>query len=180
MLASRLPTKTPMRLAIVKGITVPHSTDPDGRRVASATVELTAMTISDVPTASGIEKPSASTSAGTMTKPPPTPKNPVSRPMNDPASTTLTAVARSSRIAVPAGGSASRRSGVAAAAPAERTAGAAACFFRRRHMAYAATSISIENANSSTSASTASFHAEPRSDPPMPARPNTAPAARRT
>ena len=38
------------------------------------------MTSSEVPIASGIVNPSASTSAGTMTKPPPTPKNPVRSP----------------------------------------------------------------------------------------------------
>ena len=105
VLASRLPTKTPMRLATVKGITVAHSIDPDGSRVARATVELTAITISEVPTASGIEKPSANTSAGTMTKPPPTPKKPVRSPMNDPAITTFTAVARSRWIVEASSGS---------------------------------------------------------------------------
>ena len=39
-----------------------------------------AMTSNEVPTAAGISKPSASTRAGTMTNPPPTPKKPVSSP----------------------------------------------------------------------------------------------------
>jgi hypothetical protein len=46
----------------------------------SAEALLTEMTSKQVPTAAGISKPRASTSAGTMTKPPPTPKKPVSSP----------------------------------------------------------------------------------------------------
>jgi hypothetical protein len=51
---------------------------------------------------------------------------------------------------------------------------------KRLHMANAAISINPEKASRSTSASTASFQAEPRSDPPTPARPNTVPAPSRT
>src|SRR5208282_6823254 len=47
---------------------------------ASAAALLIAMTSSEVPTATGMSKLRASTSAGTMTNPPPTPKKPVSRP----------------------------------------------------------------------------------------------------
>ena len=47
VLASRLPTNTPIRLAMVNGTTVPHSIDPPGKRVASATVEFTAITNSE-------------------------------------------------------------------------------------------------------------------------------------
>jgi hypothetical protein len=42
------------------------------------------MTASEVPTASVIGRPSRSTSAGTITKPPPTPKKPVSTPVRSP------------------------------------------------------------------------------------------------
>ena len=51
------------------------------------------MTSSEVPIASGIEKPRASTRAGTMTNPPPTPKNPVRKPTTVPATATLATVA---------------------------------------------------------------------------------------
>ena len=84
-------------------MTVPHSIDPVWRRVLSATTELIVMTSSDVPIASGIVKPSASTSAGTMTKPPPTPKNPVRSPTTVPAAATLSTVARSKGRASAAG-----------------------------------------------------------------------------
>jgi len=50
-----------------------------------------AMTSKEVPTAAGISKPRASTSAGTMTNPPPTPKKPVSSPTPVAAATTLRA-----------------------------------------------------------------------------------------
>ena len=69
--------------------------DPDWSRVVSATAELMVITSNDVPTASGIEKRSARTSAGTITNPPPTPKKPVSSPTTVPAKATRTIVARS-------------------------------------------------------------------------------------
>src|SRR5680860_262683 len=52
---------------------------------------LIAITSNEVPTATGIVKPSTSTSAGTAAKPPPTPKNPVSRPTADAVMSTLSA-----------------------------------------------------------------------------------------
>ena len=55
------------------------------------------MTSSEVPTASGIVKPSARTRAGTITKPPPTPKKPVSSPTIVPATVTFTMVIGSIR-----------------------------------------------------------------------------------
>ena len=126
VLASRLPTTTPIRLAMVNGITVAHSIEPACRRVASATAELMVITSKDVPTASDIVNPSANTSAGTITKPPPTPKNPVSRPTSVPAITTFTAVVMSTRVDVGA------RSG-AAAAPTDLAA--AGVFLTLRHIA---------------------------------------------
>ena len=61
------------------------------KRAASDAALLMAMTSSEVPTAAGISKPRASTSAGTMTNPPPTPKKPVSSPTAVAAATILTA-----------------------------------------------------------------------------------------
>lgn len=49
-------------------------------RCESAKAESTAITSSDVPTASGIGNRNANTSAGTITNPPPTPKKPVRNP----------------------------------------------------------------------------------------------------
>ena len=52
---------------------------------------LIAITSNEVPTATGIVKPSTRTSAGTAAKPPPTPKNPVSRPTADAVMSTFSA-----------------------------------------------------------------------------------------
>ncbi len=133
-----------------------------------------------MPTASGIVKPSASTSAGTITNPPPTPKNPVSSPTNEPATTTLMAVARSK----PDGGEprwTTRRRRAAAAAPADSgrwppgDVDRGVATSRRRRPA------STPRRRAATRRrSTASFQCEPSNDPPMPARPNIAPAANRT
>src|SRR6266540_3643799 len=57
---------------------------PLARCAASAEALVSAMIASEVPTASVIGSPSRSTSAGTITKPPPTPKKPVSRPVRSP------------------------------------------------------------------------------------------------
>ncbi|MGN6334197.1 MAG: hypothetical protein ACTHOD_21495 [Motilibacteraceae bacterium] len=78
------------------------------------------MTSSEVLTATGIGKPSTMTSAGTMTKPPPTPKNPVSSPTTVAATSTLTARPASSRGA---GLGVSRRTRSSVVAP-PRPAGA--------------------------------------------------------
>ena len=53
---------------------------PWPRRAIRAEALLIEITSSEVPTATGIEKPSTRTSAGTTTKPPPTPKKPVKSP----------------------------------------------------------------------------------------------------
>jgi len=58
---------------------------------ARAEALLIAITSSEVPTATGIVKPSTRTSAGTAAKPPPTPKNPVSRPTAVAVSNTFSA-----------------------------------------------------------------------------------------
>ena len=61
---------------------------PLARCAASAAPLVRAITSSDVPTAIAIGKPSPSVSAGTITKPPPTPKKPVRRPVAAPAAPT--------------------------------------------------------------------------------------------
>ena len=61
-------------------------------RVDSATAELITMTRRDVPMASGIGSLSANVSAGTITKPPPTPKSPVRNPTAVPAARTVATV----------------------------------------------------------------------------------------
>src|SRR5450759_799072 len=83
---NRLPTiaarvNTPMR--------VQSRWTPCPIRDSSAEVLLIAITSSEVPTATGIVNPRARTSAGTTTKPPPTPKNPVSSPTADVSYTTF-------------------------------------------------------------------------------------------
>jgi hypothetical protein len=58
-------------------------------RAAKAAALLIAITSNDVPAATGISKPRARTRAGTMTKPPPTPKKPVSSPTTLAVATSL-------------------------------------------------------------------------------------------
>src|SRR5271157_2165377 len=79
--ATRLPASAPASAAAVNtpGSGQSRWTWPP-RRAASAAALLIAMTSSEVPTATGMSKLRASTSAGTMTNPPPTPKKLVSRP----------------------------------------------------------------------------------------------------
>ena len=72
-------------------MTVQSMLMPWPAREARAVALLTVITSSEVPTATGMENPSARTSAGTTAKPPPTPKNPVSSPTALAVTTTLTA-----------------------------------------------------------------------------------------
>ena len=60
---------------------------PEARAAALVMV----MTTSEVPAATGIGSPRASTRAGTTRKPPPTPRNPVSSPTTVAVTSTLTA-----------------------------------------------------------------------------------------
>ena len=79
--AIRPPSRLPIAAAAVKTpMTAQSMAMPCPARAASAVALLIAMTSSEVPTATGIGKPRARTSAGTTAKPPPTPKNPVSSP----------------------------------------------------------------------------------------------------
>jgi hypothetical protein len=64
------------------------SIPPLARCAARAAPLVSEITSSDVPTASAIGNARPSVSAGTITKPPPTPKKPVSRPVSAPAAAT--------------------------------------------------------------------------------------------
>ena len=90
--ATRLPARVPASAATVNAPSSRQSRlTPPPSRALSADALLTAMTSKEVPTAAGISKPRASTSAGTMTNPPPTPKKPVSSPTPVAAAATLMA-----------------------------------------------------------------------------------------
>src|ERR1035441_4177942 len=89
--AIRLPAMAPATAAAVNVISrVSPMLAWVPSRDSSAEAELMAITSRDVPTAVGMSKPRASTSAGTTTKPPPTPKNPVTSPTIVAAITTRT------------------------------------------------------------------------------------------
>ena len=65
----------------MRASTTPQSgAEPTPARTASAEALVTVITTSEVPAAYSIGSARASTSAGTTRKPPPTPRNPVSRP----------------------------------------------------------------------------------------------------
>src|SRR5665811_1161810 len=88
--ASRPPNRLPTIAARVNTpMRVQSRWTPCPIRDSSAEVLLIAITSSEVPTATGIVNPSARTSAGTTTKPPPTPKNPVSSPTAEAVTTTF-------------------------------------------------------------------------------------------
>src|ERR1035437_9797943 len=88
--ASRPPRRLPTTAARVNTpISSQSKWTPWPIRDSSAEVLLLAITSSEVPTTTGIVNPSASTSAGTTTKPPPTPKNPVNSPTAEAVTTTF-------------------------------------------------------------------------------------------
>ena len=153
-------------------------------RATSAQAQLIEMIRSEVPTAWGIGNASSKVSAGTITKPPPTPKRPVKKPTTVPATTNFTTVgasrrrSRPRRTAVPPGPTGGRGSpSPTGAAPA--TAASAPTFVHDGQpvtMRQAATRMSPENASSRTSGSRPRFRADPANEPPMPAMPKSRPA----
>jgi hypothetical protein len=144
---------------------------PAVARAASAVPLLIAMTSSEVPTATGIGKDRASTRAGTRAKPPPTPKNPVSRP---------TAVAVATNVATR--GQSHRKGWKAirgACAAFVRTAAGCRCR-ERLTISVATISMSAANPVSSTAGRTCPDAADPRNDPTMPSAPKVRPCPSRT
>ena len=195
----------PASAAAVKGSATRQSTPVVASLEVSATPQLTAMTRSDVPTAIGISKPKASTRAGTMMKPPPTPKNPVMNPTTVPATTTLATVdirtghapgwepRGDGRVVVDRGGvEMARRARIRAGrvgrgdwagGRTRRTVAAAAmrsCHRAVTHMRHAAIIMTPAKAASRTSGLTDRFRRVPSRDPATPARLNHRPAATRT
>src|ERR1019366_6444932 len=113
---------------------------PCPARAASAAALFTAITARDVPAAVGMSKPRTRTSAGTTTKPPPTPKNPVISP-------------------TPVAAAATR---IVCRAPVLTTARLGWAWPRRRSsMTTATTSMSRPNPASSTLAGTAALASDP-------------------
>jgi hypothetical protein len=96
----------------VKVEAIVQSMLPLARCAASAAPLVSVITSNEVPTASVIGRPSRSTSAGTITKPPPMPKKPVRTPVTRPVGVTRT----SERLPLGVAGSGRRRSIAAAAA----------------------------------------------------------------
>ncbi len=128
--------------------------------------------------ATGISRPRTRVSAGTTTKPPPTPKKPVSRP-------TAVAVTPMRRAA------ARRGAGRAASGDPEAVGDAggvaavrAGAFSRSRHartsITAATASISPANAVIRTVGFSDALQREPRNVPAVPSPPNAAPAPQRT
>jgi hypothetical protein len=163
-----------------------------------------AITSRDVPTAVAMSKPRASTSAGTTTNPPPTPKNPVTSPTTVAAITTRTgdtgeaAGAREGacggdwrtaspplKVLEPSWSSWPVESSgmhlVADGPAAARGSGAGAAAERCRYsMAAAAPAMSTENAASRALGSMLADRRLPAKAPPAPRTPNTLPERTRT
>ena len=192
--ATRPPAKLPRMAVAVKAPSSGQSRCAVlPKRASSAAALLIEMTSREVPTATGISKPSASTRAGTMTKPPPTPKKPVSSPTPVAAATTPAVAGRGGRhrrrpparlrkcppALDPWSPPARDRRGQAPRArrprrlrsprPADRIA-----------MAPAATSISTANPVSRTAESTRLESRVPTYDPATPSSPKVNPCAKRT
>ena len=150
-------------------------------RAISEVAELMATTTSEVPTAIGIGRPRTRTSAGTMTNPPPTPKNPVRKPTPRPAPTTSGqrpqrehwATTRSwSTRAVCSEGGAPTVTGTGADAGRVAATG--------RSIATAAAVISSENPSRSTLPSTAWLRCDPSQAAGIPAAPKNSPVRQAT
>ena len=90
--ATWCPATAPATAAMVNGRATCQSKPAVASLAVNATAQLTAMTKRELPTAVGMSNPKASTRAGTMMKPPPTPKKPVMNPTTVPAATTLTTI----------------------------------------------------------------------------------------
>ena len=90
--AIRAPTTAATEAATVSATTRPQSgVMPLPARTSRATALVSVITTSEVPAAYAIGRLSASRSAGTTRKPPPTPRNPVSRPTTVAVTSTLRA-----------------------------------------------------------------------------------------
>ena len=130
---------TPVATASV-AVTTTSGRAPATRWLASAAIPVRPMITSDVPTARRNGASSHSVSTGTITNPPPTPKNPVSVPTSSPATTT-------------------RCSGGCGHAPPSPPSPA------RRHVKAAAVSITGTNASTSTWPLTSRLASVPSTEP---------------
>jgi hypothetical protein len=158
-----------MAAAVKMPISVQSSWTPWPSLETRADALLMAITSSEVPTATGIVKPSARTRAGTTAKPPPTPKNPVSRPTADAVASTFAARghAQTKRGANDRIGSC-EESGLSGSPdrPWRRL---------RANISTATASMSIENAASKTFGATLADIFEPNHEPAVPSTPKARP-----